>query len=123
MTWDGNSDMSGGGVFAALGRANKILIMFDASTDAPAYFANFRVAAGGRKLNDAIAENGRVATLPGAGEDVARWCSAFATVEIWARESGFAGPFPVAPVVHIRRWSLFARLTCPGPPLTASSAT
>jgi hypothetical protein len=62
MTWDGNSDMSGGGVFAALGRANKILIMFDASTDAPAYFANFRVAAGGRKLNDAIAENGRVAT-------------------------------------------------------------
>jgi OmpA-OmpF porin, OOP family len=36
--------------------------MFDASTDAPAYFANFRVAAGGRKLYDAIAEKGRVAT-------------------------------------------------------------
>jgi len=107
MTWDGNSDMSGGGVFAGdgtirakgrvkdaqnkpftarimvdgryakvymggtrvanvpnatLGRANKIFVMFDASTDAPAYFANFRVAAGGRKLYDAIAEKGRVAT-------------------------------------------------------------
>ena len=106
-TWDGNNDMSGGGVFggdgserakgrvkdaqnkpftarimvdgryakvymggtrvanvpnATLGRANKIFIMFDASTDNPAYFGNFRVAAGGRKLYDAIAEKGRVAT-------------------------------------------------------------
>ena len=47
---------------ATLGRANKIFIMFDASTDSPAYFRNFRVAAGGRKLYDAIAEKGRVAT-------------------------------------------------------------
>jgi len=47
---------------ATLGRANKIFIMFDASTENPAYFGNFRVAAGGRKLYDAIAEKGRVAT-------------------------------------------------------------
>jgi outer membrane protein OmpA-like peptidoglycan-associated protein len=45
-----------------LGRANKIVFMFDASDDQPAYFRNFRVAAGGRKLYDAIAEKGRVAT-------------------------------------------------------------
>src|SRR5688500_2618297 len=107
MTWDGNSEISGGGVFggdgsvrakgrvkdaqnkpftarimvdgryakvymagtrvanvpnANLGRANKIFVMFDASEDSPAYFANFRVAAGGKKLYDAIAEKGRVAT-------------------------------------------------------------
>jgi OmpA-OmpF porin, OOP family len=47
---------------ATLGRANKIFLMFDASTETPAYFRNFRVAAGGRKLYDAIAEKGRVAT-------------------------------------------------------------
>ena len=47
---------------ATLGRSNKIFIMFDASSDNPAYFRNFRVAAGGRKLYDAIAEKGRVAT-------------------------------------------------------------
>jgi outer membrane protein OmpA-like peptidoglycan-associated protein len=47
---------------ANLGRANKIFIMFDASTDHPAYFRNFRIAAGGRKLYDAIAEKGRAAT-------------------------------------------------------------
>jgi OmpA-OmpF porin, OOP family len=47
---------------ATLGRANKIFVMFDASTETPAYFRNFRVAAGGRKLYDAIAEKGRVAT-------------------------------------------------------------
>jgi OmpA-OmpF porin, OOP family len=47
---------------ASLGRANKIFVMFDASADNPAYFRNFRIAAGGRKLYDAIAEKGRVAT-------------------------------------------------------------
>jgi OOP family OmpA-OmpF porin len=47
---------------ATLGRANKIFIMFDASADSPAYFRNFRVAAGGRKLYDAIAEKGRAST-------------------------------------------------------------
>ena len=107
LTWDGNSDKSGGGVFegngairakgqvtdaqgkpfvarimvdgryakvymngtrvanvpnANLGRSNKIFVMFDASDDTPAYFRNFRIAAGGRKLYDAIAEKGRVAT-------------------------------------------------------------
>ena len=107
LTWDGNSDKSGGGVFggdnnvrakgsvkgaqgvpfsarimvdgryakvymngtrvanvpnANLGRANKIFFHFDASEDNPAYFRNIRVAAGGRKLYDAIAEKGRVAT-------------------------------------------------------------
>ena len=106
-TWDGNSDMSAGGVFAgdgtvrakgrvkdaqnkpftarimvdgryakvymggtrvanvpnaSLGRSNKIFIMFDASEDNPAYFANIRVAAGGKNLYDAIAAKGRVAT-------------------------------------------------------------
>ena len=47
---------------ANLGRANKIFIMFDGSEDKPAYFRNFRIAAGGKKLYDAIAEKGRVAT-------------------------------------------------------------
>ena len=47
---------------ANLGRANKIYVGFDGSSDNPAYFRNFRVAAGGRKLYDAIAEKGRVAT-------------------------------------------------------------
>lgn len=47
---------------ANLGRANKIFVFFDASEDSPVYFANFRVAAGGRKLYDAIVEKGRVAT-------------------------------------------------------------
>jgi OmpA-OmpF porin, OOP family len=47
---------------ANLGRANKIFVTFDASDDSPAYFKNIRVAAGGRKLYDAIAEKGRVAT-------------------------------------------------------------
>ena len=47
---------------ANLGRANKIFFHFDASEDSPAYFRNIRVAAGGRKLYDAIAEKGRVAT-------------------------------------------------------------
>ena len=47
---------------ANLGRANKIFLMFDASNDHPAYFRNFRIAAGGKKLYDAIAEKGRVST-------------------------------------------------------------
>jgi len=47
---------------ANLGRANKIFLMFDASNDNPAYFRNFRIAAGGKKLYDAIAEKGRVST-------------------------------------------------------------
>src|SRR5687768_6177745 len=47
---------------ANLGRANKIFVNFDASEENPAYFRNIRVAAGGRKLYDAIAEKGRVAT-------------------------------------------------------------
>jgi outer membrane protein OmpA-like peptidoglycan-associated protein len=47
---------------ANLGRANKIFLMFDASTDNPAYFRNFRIAAGGKKLYDAITEKGRVST-------------------------------------------------------------
>jgi len=47
---------------ANLGRANKIFLMFDASADNPAYFRNFRIAAGGTKLYDAIAEKGRAST-------------------------------------------------------------
>jgi OmpA-OmpF porin, OOP family len=47
---------------ADLGRSNKILFNTDAATDRPAMFANFRVAAGGKKLYDALAEKGRVAT-------------------------------------------------------------
>lgn len=47
---------------ANLGRSNKITIHFDAESDRPAYFSNFRIAAGGRKLYDALAESGRVAT-------------------------------------------------------------
>lgn len=47
---------------ANLGRANRIVIRFDGSTEQPAYFANFRVAAGGRNLYDALSEKGRVAT-------------------------------------------------------------
>lgn len=47
---------------ADLGRANRIIVTFDASEDQPAFFRNIRVAAGGRKLYDAIAAEGRVAT-------------------------------------------------------------
>ena len=47
---------------ASLGRANKIFLAFDASADNPAYFRNFRIAAGGKKLYDAIAEKGRAST-------------------------------------------------------------
>jgi OmpA-OmpF porin, OOP family len=47
---------------ADVGRSNKILFNTDAAADRPAMFANFRVAAGGKKLYDALAEKGRVAT-------------------------------------------------------------
>lgn len=47
---------------ANLGRANRIVIRYDASTDEPAYFTNIRIAAGGKNLYDALAEKGRVAT-------------------------------------------------------------
>jgi OmpA-OmpF porin, OOP family len=47
---------------AELGRANRIVVEFDGTAEHPAFFRNFRVAAGGRKLYDALAAEGRVAT-------------------------------------------------------------
>lgn len=47
---------------ADLGRSNRILFNTDATAEKPALFGNFRIAAGGKKLYDAIAESGRVAT-------------------------------------------------------------
>ncbi len=47
---------------ADLGRADKILFYTDADVKTPSLFGNFRVAAGGKKLYDAIAAKGRVAT-------------------------------------------------------------
>jgi outer membrane protein OmpA-like peptidoglycan-associated protein len=47
---------------ADLGRSNKILFYSDATAEKPTLFGNFRVAAGGKKLYDALAEKGRVAT-------------------------------------------------------------
>ena len=47
---------------ADLGRSNKILFYTDATAEKPTLFGNFRVAAGGKKLYDALAEKGRVAT-------------------------------------------------------------
>ena len=47
---------------ANLGHAKKLLFYMDASNEKPALFGNFRVAAGGKKLYDALAEKGRVAT-------------------------------------------------------------
>ena len=43
-------------------RSNKIMFWVDAHKDAPAMFGNFRIAAGGKKLYDALAADGRVAT-------------------------------------------------------------
>lgn len=43
-------------------RTNKILFYVDAREENPSLFGNFRIAAGGKKLYDAIAEKGRVAT-------------------------------------------------------------
>ena len=47
---------------ADVGRAKQILFYTDADVKAPSLFGNFRVAAGGKKLYDALAANGRVAT-------------------------------------------------------------
>ena len=47
---------------ADLGRSTKILFYTDATAEKPTLFGNFRVAAGGKKLYDALAEKGRVAT-------------------------------------------------------------
>ncbi|NUP56401.1 MAG: OmpA family protein [Gemmatimonadaceae bacterium] len=47
---------------ADLGRANKIWVRVPASDESPAYVGAIRVAAGGKKIYDAIASTGRVAT-------------------------------------------------------------
>ena len=47
---------------ADIGRSNKIVIETAGKGDAPAFIGNFSVMAGGKKLYDAIAEKGRVAT-------------------------------------------------------------
>jgi OmpA-OmpF porin, OOP family len=47
---------------ADLGRSNKILFYTDATAEKPTLFGNFRVAEGGKKLYDALAAKGRVAT-------------------------------------------------------------
>jgi OOP family OmpA-OmpF porin len=47
---------------ADLGRSNKILFYTDATAEKPTLFGNFRVAEGGKKLYDALATKGRVAT-------------------------------------------------------------
>ena len=44
------------------GRGDKILFWVDAHEANPALFGNFRIAAGGKKLYDALSQNGRVAT-------------------------------------------------------------
>ena len=60
---------------AELGRARKIWVTVPASDESPAYVGPIRVAAGGRKLYDALAASGRVAThgvLFDTGSDVLR---------------------------------------------------
>jgi OmpA-OmpF porin, OOP family len=47
---------------AKLGRSNKILLKFMAEEKSPVFLSNVRVAAGGKKLYDALSEKGRVAT-------------------------------------------------------------
>ena len=47
---------------ADMGRSNKILFYTDATAEKPTLFGNFRVAEGGKKLYDALAAKGRVAT-------------------------------------------------------------
>jgi outer membrane protein OmpA-like peptidoglycan-associated protein len=47
---------------ADLGRAKEILVKIPATVESPAMIGAIRVAAGGRKLYDALAEKGRVAT-------------------------------------------------------------
>jgi OmpA-OmpF porin, OOP family len=45
-----------------LGRANRIWVSIPGSDESPAYVGNIRVAAGGKKLYDALSASGRVAT-------------------------------------------------------------
>jgi len=47
---------------ADLGRSNMILFYTDSDTEKQTMFGNFRIAAGGKKLYDALAAEGRVAT-------------------------------------------------------------
>lgn len=47
---------------ADLGRSNKITVEIPGKEDAPAFVGNISVMAGGKKLYDALAEKGRVAT-------------------------------------------------------------
>jgi outer membrane protein OmpA-like peptidoglycan-associated protein len=47
---------------ADLGRANKIQFYTDGDAKSPTLFGNFRIAAGGKKLYDALSTSGRVAT-------------------------------------------------------------
>ena len=47
---------------AELGRSNMITVEVPAKVDAPVFFTNLNVMAGGKKLYDAIAAEGRVAT-------------------------------------------------------------
>jgi outer membrane protein OmpA-like peptidoglycan-associated protein len=47
---------------ADVGRSTKIQFFTDATAEKPTLFGNFRVAAGGKKLYDALTEKGRVAT-------------------------------------------------------------
>jgi outer membrane protein OmpA-like peptidoglycan-associated protein len=47
---------------ADMGRAKKIWVSIPGSDESPAYVGNIRVAAGGKKLYDALSESGRVAT-------------------------------------------------------------
>jgi outer membrane protein OmpA-like peptidoglycan-associated protein len=47
---------------ADMGRSNKILFYTDATAEKPTLFGDFRVAEGGKKLYDALAAKGRVAT-------------------------------------------------------------
>ena len=44
------------------GRAKKIWVQIPASEESPAYVGNIRIAAGGKKLYDALSASGRVAT-------------------------------------------------------------
>lgn len=60
---------------ASLERTNKINFYTDADPERPTLFTNFSLMAGGRKLYDAIAESGRVATQGiyfATGSDVIR---------------------------------------------------
>jgi outer membrane protein OmpA-like peptidoglycan-associated protein len=45
-----------------LGRSKKIWVQIPGSEESPAYVGNIRIAAGGKKLYDALSESGRVAT-------------------------------------------------------------